>query len=117
MEKFNPEEEERKIYNSKIEDYVTRKLGELQGLPIVLHYTGDIDCFFVIISTHIATIQCKDRRIHYIKVYGDNEQGEEVDIDIDISKIQFIDGEVKPDETDMISIYMQNDNLISIEYN
>ena len=106
LEGFNIEDGERQIFNSIVESVVDRKLGEIKGQNIILHYTGDIDCFFPIENTHVATVACNDRRIHYIRIYGDNEQ----EVDINVDKINSIQNEI-----DIIDFCMNNDNLISIE--
>lgn len=106
VKNYNVEDEERQIFNSIVEGVVDRKLGAIKSQNILLHYTGDIDCFFNIENTHVATVQCKDRRIHYIRIYGDNEQ----EVDINVDKINSIQNEI-----DIIDFCMNNDNLISIE--
>lgn len=104
---FNIEDGERQMFNSIIEGMVDRNLSEIKGQNVILHYTGDIDCIIPIENTHVATVQCRDRRIHYIRLYSnDNEQ----EIDIDISKINSIKNEI-----DMINFHMQNDNLITVD--
>lgn len=106
VKNYDVEDEERQIFNSIIEGAVERKLGAIKGQDIMVHYSGDMDCILNIENTHVATVACKNRKIHYIRLYGDNEQ----EVDIDISKINSIQNEI-----DMIDFCMQNDNLITIE--
>ncbi|RMC95188.1 hypothetical protein D9O40_16750 [Clostridium autoethanogenum] len=106
VKNYSVEDEERQIFNSIVESAIDRKLGAIKGQDVLLHYTGDIDCIVAIENTHVATVATKDRKIHYIRLYGDNEQ----EVDIDVDKINSIQNEI-----DMIDFCMQNDNLITIE--
>ncbi|AGY77965.1 hypothetical protein [Clostridium autoethanogenum] len=106
IKNYSSEDEERQIFNSIVKNAVERNLGEIKGQDVILHYSGDMDCILNIENTHVATVACKDRKIHYIRLYGDNEQ----EVDIDVDKINSIQNEI-----DMIDFYMQNNNLITIE--
>lgn len=118
MEKVvNIEEEEKVMTNDLIKDYVMSKLGKLQGLPIMLSYFGDINCFYVMKDTQIYFSTCKDGITHYVKICGLNEsEDDEVEVSIDINKIKCIQGEVLENDFGQVNIIMEN-SLISIDYN
>lgn len=118
MEKVvNVEKEEKAMTNNLIKDYVMSKLGKLQGLPIMLNYTGDMNCFYVMKDTQIYFTTCKDGITHYANICGMNEsEDEEVGVSIDIDKMKCIQGEALEDDFGQVDIIMEN-SLISIDYN
>lgn len=115
MNMNNIEEELNATTNNMVCNFIMDKLGELKGMDAVVDYEGDISCFYIIKDTHIATIKCCDGLVHYLRIYGTDEAGEDVQVDINIDKIKNINGKVENDYTGEVDIILGS-GVVNIQY-
>lgn len=115
MNMNNIEEELNATTNNMVCNFIMDKLGELKGMDSVVDYEGDISCFYVIHDTHVATIKCCDGLVHYIRIYGIDEAGEETQVDVNIDNIKNINGKVEDACSGEIDIILGS-GVVNIQY-